>query len=226
MPGVVETYDGEIAVLRKDGYSLQSIGDVIGVTRERVRQVLNQYYGGTKIPLLTELQVAKICGCSIPQVVKVRKQGKVSPKIRGGRRYYDSNAIEELFLALQKNCAMCGRPMKSRTKYCVKCSIDYKRNIWPFLSPEKKELQNRASIKWQKEHPERYKIIRARAAEKWRHEHGEEMRAYSLKYYQEHREEMRAYSLKYYQEHKEEIRVRKLNITMSINDEQDIIKET
>ena len=37
---VVEIYDGQIADMRRDGFTLQRIGDKIGVSRERVRQIL------------------------------------------------------------------------------------------------------------------------------------------------------------------------------------------
>lgn len=162
--GVVETYNGGIAALRRDGYSLQSIGDTIGVTRERVRQILNEYYGGTKVPLLNEAQAAKICGCSSAMIRKLRKQGKISPKIRGSRvYYYDRDNIEKAYLALQKNCTMCGKPIKQRHKYCEKCGIERQRYIYPFLSPDNKKKHLRACSKWQREHPERYKIIQAKA---------------------------------------------------------------
>ena len=72
--GVVETFNGEISALRRDGYSLQSIGDVIGVTRKRVRQILNEYYSGTAIPLLAESQVAKLCGCSYMTIRKLQSR--------------------------------------------------------------------------------------------------------------------------------------------------------
>ena len=49
--GVVQIYDGLIADMRKEGYTLQEIGDKVktpnhpmGVTKERVRQVLHRFY--------------------------------------------------------------------------------------------------------------------------------------------------------------------------------------
>jgi len=38
-----------MATMRKEGYSLQIIGETFGITRERVRQILNKHYHGNKL---------------------------------------------------------------------------------------------------------------------------------------------------------------------------------
>lgn len=57
-PTVYDTYDGLIAQWRGEGYTLQEIGNRVGVTRERIRQILNKYFGNPKYCLM--------CGKRIP----------------------------------------------------------------------------------------------------------------------------------------------------------------
>lgn len=42
---VWEIYNGQIKELRNQGLTLQAIGNQVGVTRERIRQILNEHYG-------------------------------------------------------------------------------------------------------------------------------------------------------------------------------------
>lgn len=165
--GVVDIYNGEIVAMRKEGNTLQSIGDKIGVTRERVRQILNEYYSGTKMPFLPEHQVAKICGCSDFTLAKIRKQGLVKPRRAGILHLYDRDEVERAYSAMQRNCAMCGTPIDRTHKFCVECSAKRRRNIYPFLSQEGKEKAKKASIKWQDEHPDRYRVTLQRAAQRY-----------------------------------------------------------
>jgi hypothetical protein len=45
---VFELLNGDIKRLREAGYSLELIAEKGGVTRERIRQVINIYYPGTR----------------------------------------------------------------------------------------------------------------------------------------------------------------------------------
>ena len=70
-----ELHGLRIVEMRRWGYTLEEIGDSIGVTRERVRQVLLEHSGRIETLLLAEAELAKEIGCSIWQVVSLRKQG-------------------------------------------------------------------------------------------------------------------------------------------------------
>ncbi len=58
---------GHMATMRKEGHTLQSIGDTFGITRERVRQILNKHYPGLN------LAVHKFCiRCGKPTKVAMK----------------------------------------------------------------------------------------------------------------------------------------------------------
>jgi len=97
------------------------------------------------------------------------KQGVANPKIRGKIRYYDRDEVEKIYLALQGRCAMCGEPnlLIYGRKYCDKCGTERRRYAYPFYSQEGKNRCMEASRKWQKNHPERTRVIRVRAMKKW-----------------------------------------------------------
>lgn len=165
--GVVEIYNGEILAMRKDGDTLQSIGDKIGVTRERVRQILNQYYGGTKTSFLSEHQVAVLCGCSDRIIGRMREQGLVNPRLSGHYKLYDRDEVEKAYLAYLRQCAMCGASIGLTRKYCKECTAKRQRYFYPYRSQEGKEKARKATQKWRNNHPEQLKIIQARAMKKF-----------------------------------------------------------
>lgn len=162
---VWETYDGQIADMRRQGHTLQAISDKVGVTRERVRQILAKHYGEIKTNLVPEVKLARIIGCPVTRLRKLRISGVINPVRYECSYLYDRNEIEKAMLALQRNCEHCGvlLPMKNVGKRCPECKKEYKRYAYPFLSDEAKKRANKAAIKWQKQHPEQYKEAQQRA---------------------------------------------------------------
>ena len=170
MPTVWETYDGLVKKLRDDGFSLQAIGNEVGVTRERIRQILNEHYGTTKISGFTNrVKLAKVIGCSEYRLRKLEKECKINPIRHKWFYLYSKDEAEKAVLALQKNCVHCGEslPLKHQQKYCLKCRNDYKRYNYPFLSEEAKKKCREASKSWQETHPERTRELNKRAKDKY-----------------------------------------------------------
>lgn len=170
MKSVWETYNGQVKELRNQGLTLQAIGDKVGVSRERIRQILNKHYGTAATPLISRTRLAKIIGCSVPVLTKLEKQGRVKPIHIGFYCLYNRDMAEEAMLALQKQCEHCGEPIPIGfylQKYCPHCSEEYKRYSYPFKSKEAKRKSNDASLKWQKAHPERTKELVRRAQAKF-----------------------------------------------------------
>ena len=94
----------QIVKMRRSGYTLQEIGDYVGVTRERVRQMLQEHQAKTEAVLLIETKVAKLIGCSTDRLKRLRRQGIVNPMHRGKRFHcYDRAELEKVKLALQRH---------------------------------------------------------------------------------------------------------------------------
>lgn len=118
-PAIWEVYDGQIAEMRLEGYTLQQIGEVTGVTRERIRQVLEQKFGRIEPVRCFEAEAARRIGCSACMLATLRKKGVVCPKRLGYHWLYDANEMDKAKLAVEAyrqrrklvvlKCAQCGK---------------------------------------------------------------------------------------------------------------------
>lgn len=166
---VWETYNDQIADMRRQGHTLQVIGSTIGVTRERVRQIIKEHYGEIKRNLLTEPNVARIIGCSVTRLQNLRRSGVINPIRYEGFHFYDRSETEKAMLVLQRNCKHCRIPLpiQNISKYCSRCQAEYRRYAYPFLSDEARKKANECSKRWQKEHPEQFRKTSRRAVRKY-----------------------------------------------------------
>jgi hypothetical protein len=91
----LELLNGDIKRLREAGYSLQQIAEKRGVTRERIRQVINKYYPGTEPKTLKETEAARTFGVLEFILWKLRGRGLVHPmKIDHFYRYNEKTLVE------------------------------------------------------------------------------------------------------------------------------------
>ncbi len=117
MLGVWERQSSQIVEMWREGYSLQQIGDAVGVTRERIRQLLEKH-AVTKPSFYTEKQVARLIGCSTWFLCNLRRRGVINPK-RSGHLLYSVDDLTEARRALDEyrqehspitlKCKQCGR---------------------------------------------------------------------------------------------------------------------
>lgn len=121
--GVYQIYDGLIYDRRQQGASLAQIGEEVGVTRERVRQLLNQHYGSTKIhSFLTTPELARLCNTTSDLIHTLHKWGILNSVNNGGngkgnRALWDLNALKTLLA--YRSCEICGVLLPhSRSSYC------------------------------------------------------------------------------------------------------------
>lgn len=156
--------------MRTEGNTLREIGETVGVSRERVRQILAQCYGGAKILLLPESRVEDLIGCSRGRLARLRENGIINPKHTSWFWLYDRDEIEKAMLALQRSCPYCGKllPLKTQGKYCSECSRERMRYHYPFLSEEAKRQNIERTRRWHKGHPERTREINIKARAKYR----------------------------------------------------------
>lgn len=168
---VWDIYNGAIAGFRNEGHTLRETGKQFGVTRERIRQILQEHYGGTMVPhLLPEMRAAQLIGCIRGTLKRLRERGIVNPRHSALRYWYSVDDLELAMLALSKNCKHCGGPILRKTlalKYCKKCGAEGARYFYPFMSEEAKKRCHERTTTWRKEHPERVRQISKEANKKY-----------------------------------------------------------
>lgn len=160
----------KIASMRTEGFTLEDIGSEVGLTKERIRQILEKDYPSVKTESLTERALAKLLGCSTGKLVRMRERGVISPRITGKRHstIYSPAEIKKAQKALKLNCAGCGRPLgPDRQIFCKECRKEYSRYPYPFLTDEQKEKRRQSTRDWIDRNPERVKKTRARAYKKY-----------------------------------------------------------
>jgi len=165
-----QTYNGILAKMRQSGSTLVEIGNAVGVSRERIRQILNENYDEIKRTCLTEKEVVLLLGCSVSKLGRLRRQGILKPRHTSSLYLYDAEEVKKARLAMR--CAFCGEPLpKYARKYCDRCSKESRRSPWKFRSEEAKQRCTNASRRWQEAHPERYKEIEGRAQQAYQDKH-------------------------------------------------------
>lgn len=167
---VWQVYNGQIAELRKQGNTLQQIGNRVGVTRERIRQILKEQYGKIEIPLLPEYKAAELIGCSYWRLRCLRKSSVINPIHMGHYWRYSLDDMEAAMLAVLRFCKHCGEPLPLESPlsvYCPKCSKEMVRYNYPFRSDEGKKRYREAVRRWQQQHPERVRELARKASLKY-----------------------------------------------------------
>ena len=150
----LKTYNGLIPQMRQEGYPLQTIADKCGVTKQWIHTILKVNYPNTVSPLINERKAARLLGCPPSRLAQMRLKGLVSPVRRGYFWIYDTDELEKAMLSQFHPCAMCGQ-VTTRTKYCIDCAADRRRNRYPFLTVEGKKRARDATAHWAREHPQR-----------------------------------------------------------------------
>ena len=118
------THGQQIVEMRKAGCTLREIGDTVGVSYERVRQILNKKSSNDSASLLSENKVIKFIGCSPALFIRRRMAGLIKPSMSYGRiNLYDNHQLDEIKAAIQRYCKNCGQPLPIvyRGTYCLGC---------------------------------------------------------------------------------------------------------
>ena len=151
----------EMKVYRDKGYTLQQIGNLASLSRERVRQLLNKTYGRAKPENMIGItQMQKTLGVNYDTLAGYLKSRGIKP-----RQYYPV----EILAACKKVCAHCGKEMSiGRVKYCLECGKEYVRYNYPFLSEEQRRKHVDCCLDWMRRNPERTKIIQRKAGKAYR----------------------------------------------------------
>ena len=131
MNGIYQEYGDLIATLRSEGKTLQQIGDQLGVTRERVRQVLNKHFPECSSPPSTE-DAAKMLGVSYRHFRNTAERLGIQPIARTRNRIrWSPDVLPAVWTAYKlRSCRICGRHLPStRRFYCSEeCVREAKRD--------------------------------------------------------------------------------------------------
>lgn len=122
--GIWKIYGPQLIEERRKGKTLEQLGaEFGGVSRERVRRVLQKYHGTTEVLLPTEKDAAWIIGISHTHLRHLRKEGIVEPQQYGVRRWYSRQDVRRVKEYLQEHCIcpICGGFKKRSSRACQFC---------------------------------------------------------------------------------------------------------
>ncbi len=121
--------------LRHTGATLQEIGDRLGRSKERIRQILVKNYGSTECRLFSTEQIADQTGLSRYQIMKLYRAGVIAPERgweTGCGRYllWPPTAVArvQVYEREKRLCKICGGPIpKGRSVCCSQECLDESR---------------------------------------------------------------------------------------------------
>lgn len=162
---------------RQSGAALSELAAEFGMTKERVRQILNKLDGSTEFQNLTRTTMAaKTLGCSVTVIRTLIRDGVIN-YVRSGNRYLihseDLPLLESIvsrrIVKKAERCEVCGGSMPAkRRKYCSDHCMWREHHRRTMSNPERAKRQHLLVRKWQKEHKERFAEITRRAYAKYR----------------------------------------------------------
>jgi transcriptional regulator with XRE-family HTH domain len=155
---------------RNRGKSLRQLGQMFGISHERVRQILAKH-NPSLVTFLAESKVAVKLGYPVSWLIKLRKEGIVKPIKPGGYWLYSEEQVRQIIslIAEMRRCERCGGPRpKGYQRFCRECSQYRKKNNYRSFSPEEKAKHRERCLAWRKANPERWEKISSRAQRKYR----------------------------------------------------------
>jgi len=159
----VSTRNEKIYKLRKQGRSLQEIGTMYGISRERVRQILEKY---EKIPLLSTVDIMRAVDISNCKFNTILNKLHIEKRTR-----WDQDVLDKVITFMNnRRCIQCGKPISptsQHTKYCdnKNCMVErWKYKNWP---KDRKEKHAILVKRWQMNNSEAAKAIRRKASKKY-----------------------------------------------------------
>jgi len=165
--------DQLVIELRKEGYTFQEIGDRLGLSRERVRQIFHELRrpdpimkGRKEKRLLSSYDLAKMLRMRPPTVRRRLSRLEVYPLPNTNPPLWRLEDIMGVIDQLKaRYCILCGRLVLRKAELCWECQpVDYKARY------------------------QRYKEATKAYIKKWRERNRERLRQYSREYYRRKKE--------------------------------------
>ena len=107
---------------RSNGKSLRQLGQMFGMSHERVRQLLGKY-DRSQVTLLPEAKVAADLGYPINWLTQLRREGIIKP-IKRGFWFYSEEQVRQIpsLIAETRKCEQCGKPRpRGSQRLCREC---------------------------------------------------------------------------------------------------------
>jgi len=165
-----ETHKGQIATMRRQGHTLQEIGETVGITRERARQILVEFRGSTATAfgeLMTTKELAEVTGYSRSHISALKGEGIIEPSGIGkeGTHLWGPDCVIQV--QARGKCKICDKPIpKQRRRYCSEaCYVEA--NKYKNRSEAQRKDQDKRTQLWKMQHPEQVREIQKRASQKY-----------------------------------------------------------
>ena len=162
--GAFQIYNGEILSMRKEGRTLQDIGDTVGVSRQRVKQIMDKRWPQEKVQLPTTCSCVKRLGISCEWFEKIAKQLGLSPHIFSVYRIWNPEAYNSIKEYLEnRKCGTCGAKLSvDKRVYCShECYLTSVKHI--NRSDKSRERHKFLVKRWRRTHPKEFREIQQRA---------------------------------------------------------------
>lgn len=145
LTGVWDTYNGYLADRREAGATLEEIGKEVGISRERVRQILVRHYGTTEMTsLLTAGQLGRVVNLSKSTISRYHRSGVIKSANDNPQYPLYDGADAIVAILTFRRCKVCSKPLPVRkTSYCSPKCIEegiykaHKRSQWRALRRKK-----------------------------------------------------------------------------------------
>lgn len=125
--GIWDKHGKEIIELRRQGYTLEQIGQRFGRTRERIRALLKKRIGTTKVPMANQEQVIRMLSTGSNIFQNYRREGLLTPIKINHFVYYPDREIDKARLLLSKYCKGCGKSIPRTFTWCPECLAERRR---------------------------------------------------------------------------------------------------
>lgn len=185
--GVRQIYDGTIAEMRKQGSTLEEIGNKCGVSRERIRQVLRKHYPENLHPDgLSTHQLSEYLGVNCHTVWSLCSRlgfvPRKTPHGSGTRAIWDENVLPILSFGIVGCCKICGMPVYLPHRDYCSTEHQLEGTKYKYRSPEAKKRILTAIRSWMRRNPDKQKVIQKRSTDNYRKKNPEKFKAYARRY--------------------------------------------
>lgn len=135
-----------IFAMRSAGAPMREIAEKVGISKERVRQILSRNLGTTKHKWLSTLQVCEATGLPRNKILDLYDKGIIAPRSSWGagtRKYHLWNSSDvKIIIAYYENrhlCRVCKKPLpKNRILFCSD-DCRRERHKYKYMTPGEKQ---------------------------------------------------------------------------------------